>query len=273
MNLNSDMWVIFRLASRHFGISTEFVREMVALPAVRSVPKASPCVRGVANLRGTVQTVWDLRQLLGLKTLSQETQVLIDLLDQREKDHRNWLMELEACSRERRDFKLATDPHKCKFGLWYDVFVSEFKTDNLLLASVVKKFDEPHKAIHGIAHKTIALVKERREADALALIEKTRDQELSALISLFAQTRKLLKDEQREIGIVLNLNQAALMLTADAILSVERIDHGADDDLENLRQGTEQRLEYIDSIGHLKNNQGLVLLINPTRLPIGVAVQ
>ncbi len=143
MQLNSEMWVIFKLADRLFGLSAADVKEMVALPEVRTVPNAPGSARGVTNLRGKVHVVWDLRQLLGLTTLRQETDALIQELTQREQDHKNWLAELERSIREQRAFTLTTDPHKCKFGIWYDTF----KTENLILSSLLKKFDEPHQAI------------------------------------------------------------------------------------------------------------------------------
>ena len=79
-----------------------------------------PEIRGVINLRGKVMQLIDLRVKLGLPSAKAEFDELIQLLHDREQDHHNWLTELEACVRERRPFKMAKDPHACKFGLWYD---------------------------------------------------------------------------------------------------------------------------------------------------------
>jgi len=54
------------------------------------------------------------------------------------------LTELEASWREQRPFKMARDPHACRFGLWYD----RYQTDNNLLKMTLKKMDEPHQIIH-----------------------------------------------------------------------------------------------------------------------------
>ena len=82
----------------------------------------------------------DLRVRLGMIPLKKEIDDLVDLMKQREQDHRKWLEELESSVRQQREFKLATDPHKCAFGKWYDTFT----TDNLTLGHALKKFDQPH---------------------------------------------------------------------------------------------------------------------------------
>jgi purine-binding chemotaxis protein CheW len=95
-----------------------------------------PEIRGVINSRGKVIPLIDLRVKLGLPSANVELDELIQLLHDREQDHYNWLPELEACVRERRQFKLARDPHACKFGLWHD----KFQTDNSLLKMALKKW-------------------------------------------------------------------------------------------------------------------------------------
>jgi purine-binding chemotaxis protein CheW len=81
---------------------------------------------------------------MGLTSAVEETESFCALMQQREQDHRNWLNELEASSRP---FTLATDPHQCAFGKWYD----KFKAENAWVAALLKKFDVPHRQIHGMA--------------------------------------------------------------------------------------------------------------------------
>ena len=71
----------------------------------------------------------------------------ITMLKEREKDHRNWLSELESSVKENRPFTLATDHHKCKFGQWYDSYVPKSYEESEFL----KKFEMPHKRIHEVA--------------------------------------------------------------------------------------------------------------------------
>jgi chemotaxis signal transduction protein len=78
---------------------------------VASIPNMPDFVRGAINLRGRVMPLVDLRKRLGMVSASEETSEFIRLMMQREQDHKNWLAELEASVRERREFKLTTDPH------------------------------------------------------------------------------------------------------------------------------------------------------------------
>ncbi len=129
---STDMpWVIFHLLDEQFAVSANHVREMVAMPKVVPVPQTPDYIRGVINLRGQVMPVMDLRLRMEMTSLVDETEDLIHLLDQREQDHKNWITELESSVREHREFKLATDPHKCAFGKWYD----NFKTENRIRLS------------------------------------------------------------------------------------------------------------------------------------------
>jgi chemotaxis signal transduction protein len=75
------------------------VREMVAMQGqqVRAVPQAAAYVPGVVNLRNQVIPVIDMRTLLNLPSVDDESASIIEELHQREEDHINWLNELEAC--------------------------------------------------------------------------------------------------------------------------------------------------------------------------------
>ena len=190
-DLSTDMpWVILLLQDQPFAISSNYVREMVAMPKIVSVPQMPPYIRGVINLRGQVVPVIDLRARLGMTSLLGETEDLINLLDQREQDHKNWLVELESSVKERREFRLATDPHKCAFGKWYDNFI----TDNRVLANCLSKFDAPHKRIHAIGIEVKELEEKEGPESAYAVIERTRNGDLAEMIKLFSEARSLLRE-------------------------------------------------------------------------------
>lgn len=65
----------FRLGRRHLASSFDDVAEILPLPAVTVVPGAQPWMLGVANLRGTLLPVIDLKQFLeGERTVLHEGQ-------------------------------------------------------------------------------------------------------------------------------------------------------------------------------------------------------
>jgi CheW-like domain len=109
-------WLIVRLKGQSFALPTQEVRELVIKPRIAVVPDTPAYVRGVMNLRGRLYPVIDLRKRLGMTPAAEESASFCALMDQRRQDHVNWLAELEASARERREFKLTADPHKCAFG-------------------------------------------------------------------------------------------------------------------------------------------------------------
>ena len=212
------LWTTVSVANRLFAIPAQTVQSMVPLPPVTQVPQVPAHVRGVINLRGRLLPLLDLRVRLGLPALHAEVDELDALLVQREQDHRNWLTELEAAVRERREFRLATDPHKCAFGRWYDAY----RTDNALLATLLKQFDEPHQRIHGIACEVLALAGAGDSAGAQQLIDDTRDGPLAEMLRLFAVLRAALRDAVREIVVVVETPTQTFAVAVD---SVEMVTH------------------------------------------------
>jgi purine-binding chemotaxis protein CheW len=58
--------VLFDLASEHYAVSSQCVREIIRMQSITRVPGALEFVEGVTNLRGKVVSVIDLRKRLAL---------------------------------------------------------------------------------------------------------------------------------------------------------------------------------------------------------------
>ena len=212
-------WVLIRLDQSILGIDSGSVREMLQLPRVTAIPQASAAVRGVVTLRDHATPVIDLRKLLGMPSLADDSAQLIQLLSARAEDHRKWLAELDASVKEDRTFGLTLDPHACAFGRWYD----QFKATSVVLESHLKRFDRPHQQIHALGHTVTDLVSRKQHAEASALIEEAHHGTLATLMQLFEETPKILAEMNREMLIVLKGNNAVVSVTADAVESVEPI--------------------------------------------------
>lgn len=218
--ISSDMpWVIFHLSDSQFAVSANYVREMVAMPKVVSIPQTSDYIRGMINLRGQILPIIDLRLKMGMQSLVDETKDLIHLLDQREQDHKNWISELESSVRERREFNLTTDPNKCAFGKWYN----NFKTDNRNLAYCLRKFDAPHQNIHAIANRVKGMVEKEDFDSAYELINRTKEGALAEMIRLFSETRSILRESNREISLVLEFKEKTMAVAVDSVEKVAKL--------------------------------------------------
>ena len=212
-------FLLFQVKGGLFAVGCEILREIVVMPPVTGIPNVPGEVRGVINLRGKVIRTIDLRVKLGLPPLRAELDALIQLLRDREQDHRNWLAELEACVRERRPFGMARDPHKCKFGLWYD----QFKTKDGLLGMTLPGMDAPHKIIHATADEALRRAESGDPDGALEVINARRNHELAALIRLFEEARRILVEKTREVAVVVCRGEDRLAFSADLVEAVERI--------------------------------------------------
>ncbi|HTS16060.1 MAG TPA: chemotaxis protein CheW [Verrucomicrobiae bacterium] len=218
-------YVIFTVKDCLYAIASESVQELLLMPPATRVPTTPPEIRGLINLRGNIIPVFDLRVKLGLPSIRAESESLVQMLQDREKDHLNWLRELEACVREHRTFGMARDPHKCKFGTWYDQFKTDRKTvrASLRLWTTLQRMDEPHQIIHATAEKVLRKADQGDTKGALALIEARRHEELAVLIQLFAELRQILAEDNREVIIVLCFGSRRLALSVDSAEAVEQI--------------------------------------------------
>lgn len=218
-----QLWIVVALKDQLFAIPADGVRTMVLAPRARPVPGTPTYVRGIATLRDESMPLVDLRCRLGLKSLAEETEEFCALMGQREQDHRNWLNALESTVKGGTEFKLATDPHKCAFGKWYD----QYHSDSLMVAGILKQFDAPHQRIHGIAEQCLGLVEQGRREEAVAIIDACRDGDLARMIALFGELKALFAESSRELAIAVESDAHMYAVTVDTVEWVGRLEPGS----------------------------------------------
>jgi len=198
--------------------------------SISRLPHAPESAMGVANHRGVVIPVFDLRRVLGLRALEEEISELRGLLEARERDHVEWLEELRRCAETGREFTKATDPHKCAFGRWYDQLRSSREQLNrmtkgdLALRAVIEGFDEPHRRIHGIAERTLTLAREGSIDEARAVINRAWDGDLASMKRLFARLLQLFTEQRQPILVVVSVGDKRVALSVDGVREVAQID-------------------------------------------------
>ena len=222
-------WALFNLGETIFGISCEYIKSIFILKEVNAIPDMPDHIKGIFNLRGNIIHIIDLRKLFGMKSVSEEIHELQDMLDQRKNDHINWVSALEESVRDKTEFKLTTDPHACAFGKWYDAYTSDDNMINYLL----KKFDEPHRAIHAAAEKVKKLEEAHEYSQAYELINQTKSNELQIMINLFSSFIEEYRASRRELVIVLQNEDEEFGITVDNVLSIEPITESSDTTLDH----------------------------------------
>lgn len=256
-------WAVVQAKTQSFAVATQDLREMVIMPEVVGVPNTGEYIRGVINLRGRVLPLIDLRKRMGLTSVAEENDTFCTMLEQREQDHRKWLNELEASVKEGRAFGLATDPHKCAFGKWYDAY----RSDNPLIEMHLKKFDQPHKQIHRVALEVRELVAQGKPDRAQELIDSTRSGSLARLLERFAELRLLVHEANREIALILETGGKSFAVSVDAALSVEKLSAGS---VENLQPGAGvQEDGIVRRFGRRTKNGEVILIIETAHLMNG----
>lgn len=256
----TGMWVVFKLHDQSFGIAVDNVREMVSMPHVVPLPKAPAHVRGMINLRGQTMPVIDVRVLLGMNSANQDTAEILATARQGEEAHRKWLKELEDSVRENREFKLTTDPHKCNFGRWYDAF----QTGDIVLKNYMKKFDAPHKQIHGLGVKARGLLDSGHQKEALELIGSSGQSILTGMIGLFTDLYALLQGSQREIGLVAMMDGKVMALAVDSVTSVESLPKETIKPLSSIFGVQAHRV--VSHVARRRADDSMVMLFDPEKL-------
>lgn len=259
----SDLWVVPVLDDKLFALPVDNVETMVMVPVANVIPKTPDYIRGVINIRGKVIPAVDLRKRLGMPSLFESTEKMIDMLTQREEDHKNWLKELELSVQEEREFSLTTDPHKCAFGKWYD----SFTTSNFTLSSLLKKFDEPHKRIHEIGNQVKTLSEQNNVEDAQKLINDTKNGDLAEMIELFTSLRESLRDSIREIAIVLKSGEETFAVIVDSIETISHLTIDDEKEAENIGINLDDT-GLVTSVAKLDKTDKLVLILDVPRLLI-----
>lgn len=260
---SNNLFVIIKLDDQVFGLPVAFTREMVVMPQVTNVPRVPSEVRGVINLRGRVLPVVDLRAKLGLRSCLSEREEVLGMMEARKADHLAWLDELKSAVDEGRDFKLATDPHRCAFGQWYDSYDPD--ADNCTrLVDMIRRFKHPHNKVHAIAKKAMAWAKAGQIERAHEVIEKTRTTDLREMVELFEQTRRVIMEDTREIAVVMGQGGSSIALAVDSVASVERLALHEEDE-ETIREINADS-GLVTGLGRRGKQEQTVMLLDPEAL-------
>lgn len=252
--------IVCRLGERNFALSAGLVESMVQLPSVTRVPNTPSYIRGVMNLRGRILRVVDLRLCLSLPTLEEEASAFEQLMDDRLADHHSWLGELEASVREKRPFTMEADPERSKLGR----FLSSFRTDDVLMRTLLTRFDRPHRAIHSIASRVGTLVSGKKYEEAERLVRLTRGGELAQITHLFSVTKDAYRRSRREIALVLFDGRVRSAAVVDQVLSVEHLEPLDSDHDDCSEMPSVGNSEHILGIMKRPRTEELVMLLLPS---------
>jgi len=260
MDSNDDQlpFVIFLIDNERYAISAHYVQDIRTVPTVTTLPNSPAYIRGVIEVREHIFPLIDLRVKIDLPTFANN---LESEMKQREQDHINWLDELESSVRERREFKLTTDPHKCKFGLWYDTYTAQSYDEERSL----KKFDLPHKKIHEIGITVKKLIEKQKEDEAISLIREARNKELREMMLLFPEFIQITKQQvKNEIAILLADCDKRTAITVDYIETIDELASGSLEPISEFDQSN--KMSLLSGIAKDMKDNALVFVLDPSQV-------
>ncbi len=251
--------LVFSAEDVHFALPISAVREMLPGQGVIHIPNAPAWLRGVINVRKETFRLVDFRKRVGMTGLEDEENGLIRELEQREQEHKDWIDKLEEAVSNDEDFQGEIDPHKCKFGRWYD----SFQSPNTEVMFELKKFDKPHKLIHRTADEAIALKNEGKTEDAIALIDARRNGELARLVELFESVKKSIKEGRKEVIVLVETEDDKYAIVVDKVEVVETLRVTEDSTLASFQKNAEGFARH-SKVARREKEDEIVYLVEPS---------
>lgn len=257
---NEDSWLILKLQEQSFAINCQDVIAIFrAEEDATKMSGYSDLVRGVIDFRGSVVPLLEGRRVLGMIPFSEEHQDFSDMMEVRSQEHMNWVNELKRSTQEGEAFKLATSPHECAFGKWYD----HYHTDNQSVAFDLKKIDEPHKKLHETAGHLLECKKikdeDERKTKQEELLKTAENKYMPKVLELLEAMKEIYKTGYREMCVVIaNEKNKMLGLLVDEVTSVEPLDTVDSQGLFNTAFST----SCVDHVAKSKHMQGEVFVLD-----------
>ncbi|MBA4393663.1 MAG: hypothetical protein C0407_08940 [Desulfobacca sp.] len=194
--------------------------QIIDSPTCTAVPNMPNYFRGVIDLMGEALPLIDTRIKLSIPSRQEEVSEFVKIFMMRKQDHLNWINKLKNAVNNDEKITVEKDPHKCAFGKWYDTYIPS----TLALASYMKRFDIPHKAIHYLAVQAEELIQAGQKEQAKLIIQTAENKELLNLIKLFDGFEEQMKQSYHEYAIVVAHKGRKYSLSVDAINYFEKMD-------------------------------------------------
>ncbi len=225
--------IVFKIKGSLFAITSENITAIMRLPEYVKMPRADIGVQGVFMYRGKAALLLNFRRMLGKITMEEEYVEFADMLDQRKQDHINWVAELERTIINDEKFTLATDPHKCAFGKWYD----NYKSNDYNIMFHLKKIKEPHDKLHMAAHRVETCKRECENCTnkrcLREILMEAKDVYMARVVSLLDEAKVLFKEEYREMVLVVG-EERPVGIMVDEVLAVEKLEDTAKEKSEGV---------------------------------------
>ncbi len=255
-------YLSFRHQQQHFALPIDCVRFIAAENALTptNVATGNSQTFDMVDYEGQACVILSLARLLNQPSERTKNRNLIQLLQEREQDHLNWLNALRESLQKNTPFDKQRDPDLCAFGSWY----KSYKADDPQLAHLLSRFDEPHRRLHALAGELLALRDEEQQEKALHILHEHEHSTLARLLALFHEARDLVANKTRPTVIMVQVKEGQIIgLKVDDVGEVFSCGHGQEDTMTDYLPHFGRRwLKGITIAG----SEVTIMEINPARL-------
>ena len=214
-------FILFKAANSLYAADSRYVSTIMELPEYQALPDAPPYITGIFPHRDGNVTMFDLRTALQLSTLAEEYRAFAEMLEARKQDHTRWIAELERCLETGEEFHLATDPHQCALGKWFDAFHSE----NPALNHFVGQLDEPHQKLHRCAVDAMECrrLDGGREERMRQIMAAAREDYVPRVLHILDGAKELFRTTAYHEMVLVLGGETTLGIVVDEVVSVEQL--------------------------------------------------
>lgn len=170
----------------------------------------------VTTYQGKPVPIYDLANLMGCEAEYKKNLDLLKILEDREKDHVEWMASLESSLRSNTEFKGERDPSQCQFGKWY----THFKAEDEILADILEDFSDPHIKLHALAEELITLRDAGDLDKAMTMLEYEKARTFAKLIALFASAKERIENITRPILLYIDTTKKMIAVRLNAISDI-----------------------------------------------------
>jgi purine-binding chemotaxis protein CheW len=253
-------WIIFKVSKNTYAVNSTNVLSITGLEEeITAVPNIQSYIRGLVNFRGNMIPLIDLKKVFKEDSLDKIVTEYSAMIVARKNDHINWTNELDKCIKNGEQFGLAVDPHDCAFGKWF----YSYNPENNLIAHHIKKIEEPHRLLHLAAAEYNNCNKDHancnREECLKDVLERVKHEYMPEIINILDSSITILKDNLKELLIVVEYNGFKAGLIVDSVSSIEAIPSMyGQGNMNNEYYNT----KLISSIGKTEKSQTTVLMLD-----------
>lgn len=252
-------YLMFKIADVMYAVNGAMINSIFVLEQpVTRVPMTEAHVRGIINVRGEVVPIIDMRVLFGLPTAQEDNDNFMAMIDKRKQDHIDWVTALRNTIENDAPFTLATSPHQCAFGKWYDTY----ETNILSVSHYLKQIDEPHTKLHASAGEAFACQRlcescERIECKQDAL-RKATEEYAPRLLELLDHLKSAYDEGNTQMVVVLQDGDVQMGILVDEVVEVSDIS-----DVFSLNQmPTSHRSQFVTGVGTAEHMDREILMLD-----------